>query len=171
MCWWEQPVVRCLIYYSIFYPLLLQNLVSAFLLKVWWWSDFKYIDLVVKTHFVGYPHVWMPPCMFGYPICLDTPYVWIPHVGMPPICLDTPTCLDTLLYAWMPPYVWKMFGCLLYIYNTNKTCFVRLRGVSICPPYIWMSPYVWTAQHLDAPHLFGCCPCMFGCLLHLDNPL
>ena len=36
-----------------------------------------------------------------------------------------------------------MFGCLLYIYNTNEACFFRLREF----------PY--------APHTFGC-PCMFG---------
>ena len=46
-------------------------------------------------------------------------------------------------------YVLKMFGCLLYIYNTKKACFFRLSGVHMHP------------IHLDAPHIFGC-PCMFG---------
>ena len=46
-------------------------------------------------------------------------------------------------------YVWKMFGCLLYIYNTKKACFVRLRG---CP---------YALHTFGCPHIFGC-PCMFG---------
>ena len=33
----------------------------------------------------------------------------------------------------------KMFGCPLYIQNTKKACFVRLRGVHMLP-YIWMLP-------------------------------
>ena len=96
------------------------------------------------------------------------------HAGMPPVCLDTP-------YVWMlhmfghlstyfgcPLYVLIMFGCLLYIDNTKKVCFIRLRG---CPyaPYIWSPLYVWTPPvcsdglHMfgHPPHMFGC-PCMFG---------
>ena len=67
-----------------------------------------------------------------------------------PICLDAP----------------------LYIHNTKKACFFRLRG---CPyaPYIWMPPYVWMPPcTLGCPHMFGwppvcldaphMTPCMFG---------
>ena len=56
-------------------------------------------------------YVWMLPCMFGSPICLDTPcmfgcsYVWIP-----PICLDAPH------YVWIP----HMFGWLLYGWMAPK---------------------------------------------------
>ena len=107
----------------------------------------------------GCPHLFgCIPCMFGCPH-----YVWI----LP--------CMFGHPYVWMPPYVWKMFGCLLYIYNTNKTCFVRLRGVHMlpihldapiclctpnmfrCPSYIWMHPlYVWMPPYV---WIF---PCMFG---------
>ena len=47
----------------------------------------NYIDLVAKTCFAGYPH------MFGMcpPVCLETPYVW-----MPPYVWTTS-------YVWMPP--------------------------------------------------------------------
>ena len=78
------------------------------------------------------------PCMFGHP-----PYV----------------C--------KPLYVLMMFGCPLYIHNTKKACFIRLRGCPY-PSYIWMPPYVWmplyvqmtpicldTPTCLDAPHMFG----------------
>ena len=43
------------------------------------------------------------------------------------------------------------FGCPLYINNTKKACFVRLRG---CPyaPYIWMPPVC-----MDAPCMFRYC--------------
>ena len=98
-----------------------------------------------------------------------------------PICLDTPNMFGCSSFIWMHPlYVWMphMFGCLLYIYNTNKTCFCQTERVSICPhtfnmpPYVWIPPYVWTPPIcLDAPHLFGCTPCMFGCPKCLDNPL
>ena len=91
----------------------------------------------------GCPHVWTPFCMFGCPHMFGySPVFGHPYVWMSPECVDTPICLDA------PMYVWKMFGCLLYIYNTKKACFVILRG---CPyaPYIWMPcmfghpPYVW----------------------------
>ena len=50
---------------------------------------------------------WVPlcldvPCMFGHPICMDTLlYVWMPaYIWMPPCMLGT-------TYVWMPPC---MFG-------------------------------------------------------------
>ena len=96
-------------------------------------------------------------CMFGCPICLDTPlYVGHPYVWMPP------EYVWSLPYVWMPPYVWKMFGYLLYIYNTKKACFVRLRGCPYAPihldaPICLDAPYVWTPLIcLDVPHTFGC---------------
>ena len=128
------------------------------------------------------PYVWMAPCIFGCPhmppsmfgcpcmfrcplyldapVCFDTPYVY-----MPPICLDD---------VWMPPVHAQhkesmlcqakgvsicpnTFGCHLYINNTKKTCFVRLRG---CPyaPIHFNFPYVWIP------------PCIFGCLLYVEMP-
>ena len=97
--------------------------------------------------------------MFGHPHMFVCPmYVWIS-----PICLDAPC-----MFGWM------MFGSLLYIYNTNKACFVRLRGCPYAPihlyaPYVWIPLYVWAPLSLDAPcmfghsHMFGC-PHMFGWL-------
>ena len=113
------------------------------------------------------------------------------------------------LYVWMPPYVWTlpymfgclpyvliMFGCPLYIHNTKKACFVRVRGIHM-PQYIWMLPYVWmppvcldgptclnTPTCLDASCMFWISPIcldtpicwsppyvwmMFGCLLYICN--
>ena len=76
---------------------------------------------------------------------------------MPPICLDTPICLDDF---WMP----------LYIHNTKKACFVRIRG---CP---------YAPIHLDAPcnaqhkESMLCqtkgvfiCSHTFGCPLYIHN--
>ena len=71
----------------------------------------------------------------------------------------------------------KMFGCPLYIHNTKKACFVRLRGCPYAPihldapicldaPCMFDAPYVWTPLMfgwlpvpLDAPHMP---PCMLG---------
>ena len=117
-------------------------------------------------------HVWMPPCL---EILL---YVWMSHMfGYSSVCLGTPMfgcplnmCGHSHMFGH-PSYVWKMFGCLLYIYNTNKTCFVRLRG---CP----CACHTFGCLHmfgppicLDAPHLFGCTPYMFGCPICLYTPL
>ena len=38
-----------------------------------------------------------------------------------------------------------MFGCPLYIHNTKKTCFVRIKGCPYAPihldaPYVWLPP-------------------------------
>ena len=95
------------------------------------------------------------PCMFGHPHMFGCPaYVW-----MPP-------------YVWTPPhmfgcplYVLMMFGCLLYIHNTQKACIVRLRG---CPyaQYIWIPPYVWTS-----PHTFGCLLYVWISPICLDAPI
>ena len=95
------------------------------------------------------------PCMFGHPHMFESPlYAWTS-----PICLDAPR------------YVLMMFGCPLYIHNTKKACFVRLRG---CP---------YAPIHLDAPCMFGCSlyvqmapicldtPHIFGCPLYVWMPL
>ena len=85
-----------------------------------------------------------------------------------------------------------MFGCPLYIHNTKKACFVRLRGcpyapIHLDPPYVWMHTvcldaptcldgplYVWMPPYASlyvwTPHMFGC-PCMSGCPLCLDAPI
>ena len=140
------------------------------------------------------PCVWML-LMFGWlPVSLDAPIclpVWLdtpihfgaPYVWMPHVCLDAPICLDDV---WMPPvqtqhkesllcqtrgvhmhpYIWMA----LYINNTNKACFVRLRGVHM-PPIHLDNPCMFRCCHMFGhPHMFGC-PCMFGCPLCLDTPL
>ena len=115
-------------------------------------------------------HVWTPPiyldtlciyldipCMFGHPICLNTP-----------ICLDAPSMFGCPPYVWMshilrgcpyaqyickPPYVWMP----PYIHNTKKACFVRLRGCPYTPihldaPICMDATHVWTPPvSLDAP--------------------
>ena len=101
-------------------------------------------------------YVWMPPCMFRCHHCLDNPlYVW-----MPPVCLCAPICLDipcmfghSHMFGCPHVNIWKILGCLLYIYNTKKACFVRLRG---CP----YAPYTF-----ECPHMFGCL------LLYFDLPI
>ena len=97
------------------------------------------------------PYVWMALCMFGcpticLPVCLDT------H-----IFLDVPICLDDV---WMPPahtqHKERMlcqtnrvsicpntFGCPMYIHNTKKGCFVRLRGCLYAPIHLDVPLYVW----------------------------
>ena len=158
----------------------------------------------MPTCMFGCPHMFgHPPVGLDAPICLDTPYVWLPHmfghphifgctpcmfgcpnvwitpckfghpyVWMPPVCLDTPICLIA------PMYVWKMFGCLLYIYNKKKACFVRL-GVSICHNTFGCPLYINNTNKVCFVRLRGCpyvpihleCPCMFGHLPFLDVPL
>ena len=45
------------------------------------------------------------------------------------------------------------FVCPLYIYNTKKACFVRIKGSPYAPhmfghpPYVWMPPNVWMHYH------------------------
>ena len=104
-----------------------------------------------------------------------------------PICLDAPCMSQCPLYVlmapyvWTPPhmfgcplYVWMMFRCLLYIYNTKKACFVKTEGVHMphihldapvcldvlhmfgCPLYVLFPSYVWTPPIcLDALCMFG----------------
>ena len=56
------------------------------------------------------------------------------------------------------------FGCPLYIHNTKKACFVRLRGCPYAPihldPHVWMppvcldAPYVWMGPlYVWMPHM------------------
>ena len=82
------------------------------------------------------PYVWMPP------ECLDGPHIF----GYPPYVWMSPVCLDDV---WMP--------AVHIQYKESMLC--QTKGVTICPPYIWMPPYVWMPPVcLDAP-------CMFGCLI------
>ena len=75
----------------------------------------------ICPHTFGCPHMFGCPCIFGCSLCLNAP-----------VCLDSPN-------VWMPPYIWMMFGCPLYIHNTNKGYFVRQRRCPHAP------------IHLDAP--------------------
>ena len=121
-------------------------------------------------HTFGCPHkfgcplyIWMPPvcsdghqllgyCMFRWP-----PYVWTPptDVGMSPVCLDIPIYLDA------PLYVWTMFGCPLYIYNTKKSMLCQSKGVSICPIHFDAPICLDALCILGCPNMFGCTHCMF----------
>ena len=117
------------------------------------------------------------PCMFGHPHMFGCPtYVWMPPcLDTPHVHLDAPVCFDDV---WMP----------LYIHNTKKACFVRLKGCPHapihldspicldapcmfgCALYVWMAPicldtptYVWMPPVcLDIPHMIGH-PHVFGC--------
>ena len=81
--------------------------------------------------------------------------------------------------VWIPLYVLVMFGCILYIHNTKKACFDRLRVCPYAPihldapcifrwpPYVWTPPHVWMPPVcLDIPHMFGHHH-MFGCPLYV----
>ena len=128
------------------------------------------------------PYIWMSPYVWMPPVCSDGPHMF----GHPAICLDAPM------------YVWMMFGCLVYIYNTKKACFVRLRGcpyapihldTPICldapcmlqmapisldtPTYVWMPLYLWISPIcLDTPICLDA-PMyvwmIFGCLVYIYN--
>ena len=83
---------------------------------------------------------------------------------------------------WYAPH---MFGCTLYIHNTKKACFVRLKGVHMphtfgcphafgCPHMFGWHPVCLDASHMPPcmfghPHMFGW-PCRLGCPLCLDAP-
>ena len=113
-------------------------------------------------------HIWMPPCMFGYPhmfgcplVCLDA-CCTLQHkesmccqtkgVSICPIHLDDPICLDAPC----------MFGCHLYV-QVAPICLET-------PTYVWMPPVC-----SGGPHMFGhsqiCldAPCIFGCLLYITT--
>ena len=146
-------------------------------------------------HTFGYHHMFeCPPVCWDAPICLDGPlYVWMPlcirvspMFGCPLYAWTTPICLDAPIYlddVWMPPVHTQhkeimlcqtkgvsicphTCGCPLYINNTKKACFVRLRGCPYAPIhldapicldgllYVWMPLYFWMP------------PCMFGCPLY-----
>ena len=124
--------------------------------------------------FRHHPYGWMTPVcldtyhMFGCPNCMFG-YVWMSYAWMAPLCLDTPSCLDTLLCNWMPPYVWMMFGCPLYIHNTKKACFVRPRGCLYDTHIFGFPPVCLDAPiHLDTPHIFGNCPVYLDAPIYLD---
>ena len=119
------------------------------------------------------PHTCDAPICFDDPICLDDPsmlgcplYVWIhPIFGCPPVCLDTPVCLGAFLCFSAT----CMFGCPLYMHNTKKACFVRVRGIHMIQ-YIWVPPvhkqqkesmFCQNKGESICPHTFGCSH-MFG---------
>ena len=63
-----------------------------------------------------------------------------------------------------------MLGCPMYIHNTKKACFVRLR-VAHMPPYIWMPPVCLDAPHVwMTPSMFGHAPCL-NALIYLDTSI
>ena len=84
-------------------------------------------------HMFGYlPVCWDVFYMFGYPL-----YVWAP------LCLDA-TCMFGCPHMFgCPLCVWKVFRCPLYIQNTKKACFVRLRGCPYSPLHLDTPLYVW----------------------------
>ena len=85
----------------------------------------------------GCPHMFGHHSMFGCPpfIWMHPLYVWIPpNVLTPSLCLDAPC-------------VWKMFGCLLYLYNI-ESMLCQTGGCPYAPihldaPYVWTPPFVW----------------------------
>ena len=112
-----------------------------------------------------------PPICLDTPICLDAPicfniphmfgcpsYDWMaPYILTPSFvrCKGCPYAPNTFVHPCM--FGWPnmfghpsmfvcphMFKCPLYIHNTKKVWFVRLRGCSYAP------------IHLDAPCMFGC---------------
>ena len=72
-----------------------------------------------------------------------------------------PPCLVTLLYVWMPPYVWIL------------PCMFGHTYVWMPPEYVWTPPYVWMLTcmfghpHVCTPPICLDAPCMFGCLLYI----
>ena len=107
------------------------------------------------------------PCMFGHPICLDTPDI----------------CLDDHLYVLM------MCGCPIHTQH-KESMFCQTKGCPYVPiyldaPYVWMHllyvlmpPYVWTPPTFWMALLCLDAPCMFGNPLHvlmsppcLDTPI
>ena len=94
------------------------------------------------------------PCMFGHPICLDTPN----------ICLDDPL------------YVLMMFGCPVHTQH-KESMLCQTKGCQYVPihldaPYVWMhllyvlmSSYVWT------PPTFGCPFYVWMPPVCLDTPI
>ena len=102
------------------------------------------------------------------PVCLYTPYVWIPWICLDaPICFDTPcicfnvSCMFGYCHIFGHPH---MFGCLPVCLDAccniqdKESMLCQTKGASICP-YTFVCPIC-----LDAPHMFGCTHCMFGCL-------
>ena len=75
-----------------------------------------------------------------------------------------------------------MFGCPLYIHNTKKACFVKLRGCPYapihldapcmfeCPPVCLDTPCLYSPQCLDAPYVWTPL-CMVGCPHIFGHPL
>ena len=118
-------------------------------------------------YMLGCPlYVWLP-LMFGWPpVCLDTPHMF----GCPHMFRNAP-CLDTSLYVWTP-HMFRcplcldtshVFGCPLYIYDTKKACFVRLRGCPYAPMHLDALICLDAPCMFRCPYIFGCSPCMFGC--------
>ena len=105
--------------------------------------------------YIGHPHIFQCPCMFGHPrvwmppVCLDNPHMF----GCHPVCLDAPICLNAPICVWM---ITCMFGCC-HMFGHPPVCL----DAPICLDaslYVWMPPYIWMP------------PCMFGHPLSLDVP-
>ena len=124
------------------------------------------------------------PCMFGHPICLDTPNICLDDplyvlmmCGCPihtqhkesmfcqtkvcpyvPIHLDAPYVWMHLLYVLMPPYVWTPPTFWMPLLCLDSSCMFGN------PLHVWMSPSMFGHPHLFGwPNIFGCTHCMFGC--------
>ena len=119
-------------------------------------------------------------------IHLDAPYVGMPPISLDaaiclPVCLDTPMCFNASVCldapkAWIPPcldvtctYTKRMLyqtkgvsicphtcGCPLYIHNTKKRCFVRLRACPYAPIQLDVPICLDAPCMLEHPHMFGC---------------
>ena len=124
------------------------------------------------------------PCMFGHPICLDTPNICLDDplyvlmmFGCPihtqhkesmlcqtkgcpyvPIHLDAPYVWMYLLYVLMPQYVWTPPTFWMPLLCLDGLCMFGK------PLHVWMSPSMFGHPHLFGwPNIFGCTHCMFGC--------
>ena len=114
------------------------------------------------------PYLWMPPVHTQH---RESMLCQTKGVSICPIYLDTPMCLTAPVCLDAP-----MFGCPLYIHNTKKACFVRLRGCPYAsntldaPICLDVPPVCLNASLcLDDPCMFGC-PNMFGHLLYVWMP-
>ena len=118
------------------------------------WMPFIYLD--ASPVCLDAPHVWTTSCMFGCPICLDTPqYVGHPYVWMLPECVDAPICFDTLICLDGPICLEDVWMPAVHIQH-KESMLCQTEGVSIWPNTLGHP------QCLDALHLFGCTPSMFG---------
>ena len=104
------------------------------------------------------PYVWIFPCMFESPVCLDASICW-----MPPVCLDAPmyvlvpSMFGCPLYLCIIPYVCMqcMFGCPLYIKQHNEIMLCQNKQVFACPHTFVCHPVCWTPPYIQMPQMYG----------------